>query len=61
MLQIYGHPFASYYWKVLIALYERAMPFEFLMVDLDHPENGEAVAPPHRPGSSRSWSVARAS
>jgi glutathione S-transferase len=30
---------------VLIALYERAMPFEFLMVDLEHPENGEAVAP----------------
>jgi len=43
MLQIYGHPFASFYWKALIALYERDVPFEFLMVDPDHPENLEAV------------------
>jgi glutathione S-transferase len=44
MLTIYGHPFASFYWKVLIALYERKAPFEFAMVDPDHPENGEAVS-----------------
>lgn len=44
MLQVYGHPFASFYWKVLIALYERAVPFEFLMVDPEHPENGAAIA-----------------
>jgi len=43
MVRIYGHPFASFYWKVLIALHEREVPFEFLMVDPDHPENSEAV------------------
>ena len=43
MVQVYGHPFASFYWKVLIALYEREVPFEFLMVDPDHPENAEAI------------------
>lgn len=43
MLQIYGHPFASYYWKVLIALYERSVPFEFRMVDPAHPENAAAL------------------
>jgi glutathione S-transferase len=44
MVQIYGHPFASFYWKVLIALYERDVPFEFLMVDAEHPKNAEAIA-----------------
>jgi glutathione S-transferase len=39
MVRIYGHPFASFYWKALIALYERNVPFEFLMVDPEHPEN----------------------
>ena len=43
MLRIYGHPLASFYWKALIALYEREVPFEFLMVDPEHPENVEAV------------------
>ena len=43
MLQIYGHPLASFYWKALIALYERDVPFEFLMVDPKHPENADAV------------------
>jgi glutathione S-transferase len=43
MLEIYGHPFAAFYWKVLIALYERDVPFTFRMVDGDHPGNGEAV------------------
>jgi len=44
MLKIYGHPLASFYWKALIALYERDVPFEFLMVDAEHPEHAEAVA-----------------
>jgi glutathione S-transferase len=44
MVQIYGHPFAAFYWKVLIALYERSVPFEFLMVDPEHPENGAAIS-----------------
>ena len=43
MPKIYGHPFASYCWKVLIALYERGVPFEFMMVDPDHPRNIEAI------------------
>jgi glutathione S-transferase len=43
MVRIYGHPFASFYWKALIALYEREVPFEFLMVDAEHPENVESV------------------
>ncbi len=43
MVKIYGHPFASFYWKALIALYERGVPFEFLMVDPEHPDNVEAI------------------
>lgn len=43
MLRIYGHPLAAFYWKVLIALYERGTPFEFLMVDADHADNLAAV------------------
>lgn len=39
MLELYAHPFSSYCWKVLIALYERGMPFVFHMLDQDHPEN----------------------
>jgi glutathione S-transferase len=30
---LYAHPFASYCWKVLIALYENGTPFEYRMVD----------------------------
>jgi glutathione S-transferase len=44
MVRIYGHPFAAFYWKVLIALYERGVPFEFLMIDADHPDNAQAVS-----------------
>jgi glutathione S-transferase len=32
-LVLYAHPFASYCWKVLIALYENDTPFEYRMVD----------------------------
>jgi len=32
-LILYSHPFASYCWKVLIALYENDTPFEYRMVD----------------------------
>lgn len=32
-LTLYGHPFASYTWKVLITLYETGTPFEFRVVD----------------------------
>ena len=44
MVRIYGHPFAAFYWKALIALYERGVPFEFLMIDAEHPQNAEAAS-----------------
>lgn len=42
-IELYGHPFASFVWKPLIALYERAVPFTFRMVDPDHPENSARI------------------
>lgn len=42
--ELYGHPFASFVWKPLIALYERDVPFTFRMIDPDHPENQALVA-----------------
>ncbi|MHA6493150.1 glutathione S-transferase family protein [Pseudomonas borbori] len=44
MLELFGHPFSSYTWKALIPLYENATPFEFRMVDDDHPENRQRLA-----------------
>lgn len=44
MLALYGHPFSSYTWKALIPLYANATPFEFRILDEDHPENGAFVA-----------------
>ena len=38
-LQLFGHPFSSYTQKVLIPLWADETPFEFRMVDPDHPEN----------------------
>jgi glutathione S-transferase len=43
-LQLFGHPFSSYTWKALIALYENATPFDFRMLDPDHAENGAEFA-----------------
>lgn len=40
-LQLYGHPFAAFVWKPLIAAYERNVPFIFRMVDQDHTENAK--------------------
>lgn len=42
-LVLYGHPFSSYTWKVLIALYADETPFEFRIVDADHPDHLAAV------------------
>lgn len=39
MLELYAHPFSSYCQKVLIALYEREIPFTVRMLDGEHPEN----------------------
>ena len=43
-IELYGHPFASFAWKPLIAAYERDVPFVFRMVDPDHPENSSLMA-----------------
>ncbi len=44
MLELYGHPFSSYTWKALIALYASETPFDFRMLGPDEPENGARVA-----------------
>lgn len=38
-LEIYGHPFAAFCWKVYIAARERGVDYTPKMVDADHPEN----------------------
>ena len=43
-LQFYGHPFAAYCWKALIALYENDTPFEFRILDPEHEENNNEFA-----------------
>ena len=44
MIRIYGHPFASYYQKVLMALYENATPFELRMLAPGHEKEGAEFA-----------------
>lgn len=39
MLQLFAHPFSSYCWKVLIALWENDLSFTYRPLDPDHPEN----------------------
>lgn len=43
MLALYGHPFSSYTWKALIPLYASGTPFEFRVVDPEHPQHAEEV------------------
>ncbi|MGH8125828.1 MAG: glutathione S-transferase family protein [Bryobacteraceae bacterium] len=43
-IKLYGHPFAAFVWKALIAAYERDVPFEFCIVDPDHAENSARIA-----------------
>lgn len=43
-MELFGHPFSSYTWKALIALYENATPFDFRILEPDHPENLAAFA-----------------
>ncbi|MGI8931626.1 MAG: glutathione S-transferase family protein [Sphingomicrobium sp.] len=38
-LQLYAHPFSSYCQKVLIALWADGTPFDYHMLDDQHPEN----------------------
>lgn len=42
-LALYGHPFSSYTWKALIALYANEVEFEFRIVDDGHPGNVAVV------------------
>jgi glutathione S-transferase len=42
MLKLYSHPFSSYSQKVLIALYENDIPFEYK--DLEQPDNNIELA-----------------
>ena len=46
MLALYGHPFSSYTWKALIALYANETPFEFR----EFSEHAEFVAQAHPAG-----------
>jgi glutathione S-transferase len=39
-LQLFAHPFSSYCWKVLIALWENDTPFDYRPLDQDHLDNG---------------------
>ncbi len=42
MIELFAHPFSSYCWKVLIALYENATPFTFRTLGPDQPDNDAA-------------------
>jgi glutathione S-transferase len=43
-LALFGHPFSSYTQKVLIALWANDTPFEFRMIDGQHPDNFTELA-----------------
>ena len=43
-LQLFAHPFSSYCQKVLIALYENEIAFDFRLLEPDQAENGAAFA-----------------
>ena len=42
-LEFFGHPFSSYTQKVLIALWADETPFEYHLLEQDHPENFEEL------------------
>jgi glutathione S-transferase len=44
MLTLYAHPLSSYSQKVLIALYEHRIPFEWKLLSAETPENGAEFA-----------------
>jgi glutathione S-transferase len=43
-LQVFGHPFSSFFQKVAVALYEKSVPFELRMLDPHHPDNAAEFA-----------------
>ena len=42
-LEYFGHPFSSYTWKVLIALWADGIDFDYRIIDEKHPENLEEL------------------
>jgi glutathione S-transferase len=44
MLELFAHPFSSYCWKVLIALWENELPFQYRPLGPEHRGNGERWA-----------------
>jgi glutathione S-transferase len=40
---LHGHPFSSYTWKALIALYEKDLPFEFQTLDPENPDSNRRL------------------
>ena len=44
MIELFAHPFSSYCWKVMIALYENETPFDWRMLGPDQPDNGAELA-----------------
>lgn len=44
MLALYGHPFSSYTWKALIALYANGTPFAFHSLAGENPDHAAAYA-----------------
>jgi len=42
-LRLFAHPFSSYCQKVLIALWTNDTPFEYRLLESDHPENFEEL------------------
>src|SRR3546814_10773579 len=43
MLIFYGHPFSSYTWKALIALYEKGLEFDYRVIEPDRPQHMEEL------------------
>ena len=43
MLTFYGHPFSSYTWKALIALYEKDLAFDYRVIEPDRPQHFEEL------------------
>ena len=50
---LYAHPFASYCWKVLIALYENDTAFTYRSLGSDDPQAATAMRQQTRTGSRR--------
>ena len=54
-LQLFGHPFSSYTWKVLIALWADETPFKFRMLGPITPRTATSCAAVGRSDSFPCW------